>query len=126
MQHDAHFVESLSERVGGFTLQKLIAELTAFWEAEGCLIEQPYDLPMGAGTMHPDTFLRVLGPEPWRCAYAQPSRRPADGRYGENPFRLGKYFQYQVVLKPSPEDVQDLYLESLRRLGVEPRAHDIR
>ena len=108
------------------TLQGVFNGLQAYWEEQGCLIQQPYDLPMGAGTMHPDTFLRVLGPEPWRCAYAQPSRRPADGRYGENPFRLGKYFQYQVVLKPSPDDVQDLYLESLRRLGVEPREHDIR
>jgi glycyl-tRNA synthetase alpha chain len=108
------------------TFQRLVAELTAFWEAEGCLIQQPYDLPMGAGTMHPDTFLRVLGPEPWRCAYVQPSRRPADGRYGENPFRLGKYFQFQVVLKPSPENAQEIFLRSLERLGIDRRDHDIR
>ncbi|MGH9440911.1 MAG: glycine--tRNA ligase subunit alpha [Thermoanaerobaculia bacterium] len=108
------------------TLQKVLSGLQSFWEEEGCLIQQPFDLPMGAGTMHPDTFLRVLGPEPWKCAYVQPSRRPADGRYGENPFRLGKYFQYQVVLKPSPEDVQDVYLRSLKRLGIELADHDIR
>ena len=108
------------------TLQRLIAELSAFWERQGCLIEQPYDLPVGAGTMHPATFLRVLGREPWRCAYVQPSRRPADGRYGENPFRLGKHLQLQVVLKPSPEDVQDLYLKSLESLGIVPVDHDIR
>jgi len=108
------------------TLQQILSGLQNFWEGEGCLIQQPYDLPMGAGTMHPDTFLRVLGPEPWRCAYAQPSRRPADGRYGENPFRLGKYFQYQVVLKPSPDDVQETYLRSLEHLGIDRREHDIR
>jgi len=108
------------------TLQKILSGLQSFWEGEGCLIQQPYDLPMGAGTMHPDTFLRALGPEPWRCAYVQPSRRPADGRYGENPFRLGKYFQYQVILKPSPDDVQDVYLRSLERLGIDPKDHDIR
>ncbi|HKA37177.1 MAG TPA: glycine--tRNA ligase subunit alpha [Thermoanaerobaculia bacterium] len=108
------------------TLQRLIAELSAFWEGEGCLIEQPYDLPMGAGTMHPATFLKVLGPEPWRCAYVQPSRRPADGRYGENPFRLGKHLQLQVVLKPSPDDVQRMYLRSLERLGIAASDHDIR
>ncbi|MGH9367662.1 MAG: glycine--tRNA ligase subunit alpha [Thermoanaerobaculia bacterium] len=108
------------------TLQKLIAELSSYWEEQGCLIEQPYDQPMGAGTMHPATFLRVLGPDPWRCAYVQPSRRPADGRYGENPFRLGKHLQLQVVLKPSPEEVQDLYLRSLERLGIDRAEHDIR
>jgi glycyl-tRNA synthetase alpha chain len=108
------------------TLQRLIAELSAFWERQGCLIEQPYDLPVGAGTMHPATFLRVLGREPWRCAYVQPSRRPADGRYGENPFRLGKHLQLQVVLKPSPEDVQDVYFKSLESLGIVPGDHDIR
>jgi glycyl-tRNA synthetase alpha chain len=108
------------------TLQRLITGLTAFWEEEGCLIEQPYDMPMGAGTMHPATFLKVLGPDPWNCAYVQPSRRPADGRYGENPFRLGKHLQLQVVLKPSPEDVQRTYLRSLERLGVVLAEHDIR
>ena len=108
------------------TLQRLIAELCAFWESEGCLIEQPYDNPVGAGTMHPATFLRVLGPEPWRCAYVQPSRRPADGRYGQNPFRLAKHLQLQVVLKPSPDDVQQMYLRSLERLGIAAADHDIR
>ena len=108
------------------TLQSLIAELSDSWARQGCLIEQPYDLPMGAGTMHPATFLKVLGPEPWRCAYVQPSRRPADGRYGENPFRLAKHLQLQVVLKPSPDDVQSIFLASLERLGIVPADHDIR
>jgi glycyl-tRNA synthetase alpha chain len=108
------------------TLQRLIASLQEFWDEEGCLIEQPYDMPMGAGTMHPATFLRVLGPDPWRCAYVQPSRRPADGRYGENPFRLGKHLQLQVVLKPSPPDVQRTYLRSLERLGINLTEHDVR
>jgi glycyl-tRNA synthetase alpha chain len=108
------------------TLQSLIASLTAYWAQQGCLIEQPYDLPVGAGTMHPATFLRVLGPAPWKCAYVQPSRRPADGRYGENPFRLLKHFQLQVVLKPSPDDVQAIYLASLERLGICLADHDIR
>jgi glycyl-tRNA synthetase alpha chain len=108
------------------TLQGLIAELSAYWSEQGCLIEQPYDAPMGAGTMHPATFLRVLGSEPWRCAYVQPSRRPADGRYGENPFRLLKHLQLQVVLKPSPPDVQELYLASLERLGLALPEHDVR
>src|SRR5262250_2709402 len=108
------------------TLQQLIFRLTEYWADQGCLIEQPYDVPMGAGTMHPATFLRVLGPEPWRCAYVQPSRRPADGRYGENPFRLGKHLQFQVVLKPSPEDVQRTYLRSLERLGIVLADHDVR
>jgi glycyl-tRNA synthetase alpha chain len=108
------------------TLQRLIANLAAFWEEEGCLIEQPYDMPMGAGTMHPATFLKVLGPDPWRCGYVQPSRRPADGRYGENPFRLHKHQQYQVVLKPSPENVQQTYLRSLETLGIKLPEHDIR
>jgi glycyl-tRNA synthetase alpha chain len=108
------------------TLQSLIAQLQSYWAEQGCLIEQPYDLPVGAGTMHPATFLRVLGPEPWRCAYVQPSRRPADGRYGENPFRLGKHLQLQVVLKPSPDDVQAMYLKSLERLGIVLPDHDVR
>jgi glycyl-tRNA synthetase alpha chain len=108
------------------TLQALIAELTAYWAQQGCLIEQPYDFPVGAGTMHPATFLRVLGPDPWRCAYVQPSRRPADGRYGENPFRLLKHLQLQVILKPSPDDVQTIYLASLERLGIVLADHDIR
>ncbi|MFQ5702335.1 MAG: glycine--tRNA ligase subunit alpha [Acidobacteriota bacterium] len=108
------------------TLQELILALEKYWAGHGCLIAQPYDLEVGAGTMSPDTFFRVLGPEPWRVAYVQPARRPADGRYGENPFRLFKHFQYQVILKPSPDDIQDVYLESLRAFGVDPREHDVR
>jgi len=107
-------------------LQLLILTLSRFWNDQGCVIQQPYDIEVGAGTMHPETFLRVLGPEPYRVAYVQPSRRPADARYGENPFRLGKHLQMQVILKPSPDDVQELYLASLRALGVEPAEHDVR
>ena len=108
------------------TFQELILKLSEFWAREGCVLQQPLDLEVGAGTMHPDTFLRVLGPEPWRVAYVQPSRRPADGRYGDNPFRLGKHYQFQVILKPSPLDVQELYLDSLRALGLDLTRHDIR
>ncbi|GKS58688.1 glycine--tRNA ligase alpha subunit [Nitrospira sp.] len=108
------------------TFQNLILALHRFWAAQGCIIHQPYDLEMGAGTFHPATFLRALGPEPWRSAYAQPCRRPTDGRYGENPNRLQHYYQYQVVLKPSPDHVQALYLESLSVLGIDPTQHDIR
>jgi glycyl-tRNA synthetase alpha chain len=108
------------------TFQDVILALERFWAARGCVIEQPYDVEVGAGSMHPATFLRALGPEPWRVAYVQPSRRPSDARYGENPNRLGKYFQYQVILKPSPDDVQEIYLESLRALGVDLREHDVR
>lgn len=108
------------------TFQELILSLSRFWAAQGCVIQQPYDLEVGAGTMHPDTFLRVLGPEPWRTAYVQPSRRPADGRYGDNPFRLGKHYQLQVVLKPSPPDVQALYVRSLEAMGVDLKVHDLR
>jgi glycyl-tRNA synthetase alpha chain len=107
-------------------LQDLIMSLERYWAARGCLVSQPYDMEVGAGTMSPDTFFRVLGPEPWRVAYVQPSRRPADGRYGENPFRLLKYFQYQVILKPNPADVQETYLESLKGFGIDPSVHDIR
>ena len=110
----------------GLDFQGLILALMEFWGERGAMLSQPYDVEMGAGTMHPDTFFRVLGPEPWNVAYVQPSRRPADGRYGENPFRLGRYFQYQVILKPSPDDVQDVYLESLSAFGIDPAAHDIR
>jgi glycyl-tRNA synthetase alpha chain len=106
--------------------QDVIFKLQSFWAARGCVIQQPYDVEVGAGTFHPATLLRVLGPEPWRCGYVQPSRRPTDGRYGENPNRLGAYYQYQVVLKPSPENVQELYLDSMRELGIDPREHDIR
>ncbi|MGB9919276.1 MAG: glycine--tRNA ligase subunit alpha [Moorellales bacterium] len=106
--------------------QDLIAALNAYWSQQGCVIQQPYDLEKGAGTMHPATFLRVLGPEPWRVAYVEPSRRPTDGRYGENPNRLQHYYQYQVILKPSPDNVQDLYLASLTHLGLDLSAHDVR
>ena len=104
----------------------MILRLQTFWAERGCVVQQPYDLEVGAGTMHPDTFLRVLGPEPWSVAYVQPSRRPADARYGENPFRLGKHYQLQVVLKPSPKDVQAVYIDSLRALGVDLEVHDLR
>ena len=107
-------------------LQTLILNLQRFWAEEGCVIQQPLDLEIGAGTMHPETFLRVLGPEPYRVAYVQPSRRPADARYGDNPFRLGRHLQLQVILKPSPENVQALYLRSLEALGIDPAVHDIR
>jgi glycyl-tRNA synthetase alpha chain len=107
------------------TLQELILSLHRYWADQGCVIHQPYDLEMGAGTFHPATFLRALGPEPWRAAYPQPCRRPTDGRYGDNPNRMQHYYQYQVVLKPSPDNIQDLYLESLTRLGINPKHHDI-
>ena len=107
-------------------LQDMIFELQRFWAQRGCVIEQPIDLEVGAGTFHPATFLRVLGPEPWNAAFAQFCRRPGDGRYGENPNRLGGYYQFQVGLKPSPPDVQELYLESLRAIGLDPRDHDLR
>ncbi len=108
------------------TLQNLLLALHRFWADQGCVIHEPYDLEVGAGTFHPATFLKVLGPDPWRTAYVQPCRRPTDGRYGENPNRLQHYYQYQVILKPSPDDVQDLYLQSLRALGINPKQHDIR
>jgi glycyl-tRNA synthetase alpha chain len=108
------------------TFQGLIFSLEKFWAEHGCVIMQPYDMEMGAGTFHPATFLRSIGPEPWNCAYVQPSRRPTDGRYGENPNRLQHYYQYQVVLKPSPLEIQDLYLGSLQLLGIDPLVHDIR
>jgi glycyl-tRNA synthetase alpha chain len=108
------------------TLQDLILKLSDYWAAQGCLLQQPMDIEMGAGTMHPETFLRVLGPQPWNVAYVQPSRRPADGRFGENPNRLFKHHQFQVILKPAPDDVQDLYLQSLEACGIDLRAHDIR
>lgn len=108
------------------TFQELIFRLQSFWSARGCVIAQPYDMEMGAGTFHPATFLRAIGPEPWRAAYVQPSRRPTDGRYGENPNRLQHYYQFQVIIKPSPHDFQALYLQSLEELGVDPRLHDVR
>lgn len=106
--------------------QNLILRLHDFWSKQGCVILQPYDMEVGAGTFHPATTLRALGPEPWRAAYVQPSRRPADGRYGDNPNRLQHYYQYQVILKPSPANSQELYLESLKTLGIDPMTHDIR
>ena len=107
------------------TFQGLIFALERFWADQGCVIMQPYDMEVGAGTFHPSTFLRAIGPEPWRCAYVQPSRRPTDGRYGENPNRLQHYYQYQVILKPSPIDIQNLYLKSLVALGIDLLVHDI-
>ena len=108
------------------TFQQLILRLNDFWDRRGCVLLQPYDMEMGAGTFHTATFLRAIGPEPWNAAYVQPSRRPKDGRYGDNPNRLQHYYQYQVALKPSPPDIQDVYLESLKNLGINPREHDIR
>ena len=108
------------------TFQQLILRLNTFWDRQGCVLLQPYDMEVGAGTFHTATFLRAIGPEPWKAAYVQPSRRPKDGRYGENPNRLQHYYQYQVALKPSPDDIQEIYFESLREIGVNPREHDIR
>ena len=108
------------------TFQQLILRLEQFWDRQGCALLQPYDMEVGAGTFHTATFLRAIGPEPWKAAYVQPSRRPKDGRYGENPNRLQHYYQYQVVLKPSPQNIQELYLESLAALGVDAKEHDIR
>jgi glycyl-tRNA synthetase alpha chain len=108
------------------TFQDLILALQRYWADQGCVVLQPYDAAMGAGTFHPATFLRSIGPEPWNAAYVQPSRRPTDGRYGDNPFRLQHYYQFQVALKPSPDNIQDLYLESLRSLGIDTLVHDIR
>jgi len=110
----------------GLSFQDLILALCQFWVKQGCVLQQPYDVEVGAGTMHPETFLRVLGPSAYRVAYVQPSRRPADGRYGENPNRLYKHSQFQVILKPSPVDTQDLYLKSLAAIGIDLREHDIR
>ena len=108
------------------TFQGMIGALQDYWAEQGCVLMQPYDMEMGAGTFHPATFLRAIGPEPWAAAYVQPSRRPTDGRYGDNPNRLQHYYQYQVVLKPSPLEIQELYLGSLKELGFDPLTHDIR
>jgi len=108
------------------TFQELIQRLQEYWIQRGCLLAQPYDIEVGAGTFNPATFFRVLGPEPWRTAYVEPTRRPTDGRYGENPNRLQHYYQFQVILKPSPLEIQELYLDSLTHLGIDPLAHDIR
>jgi glycyl-tRNA synthetase alpha chain len=108
------------------TFQGVILALQKFWDRQGCVLQQPYDVEVGAGTMAPETFLRVLGPEPYRVAYVMPARRPADGRYGDNPNRLAKHHQFQVILKPSPRDIQDLYLNSLSALGIDLKRHDLR
>jgi glycyl-tRNA synthetase alpha chain len=113
-------------KVRGLTFQDLILKLSHFWVKQGCVLQQPYDVEVGAGTMHPETFLRVLGPLPYRVAFVQPSRRPADGRYGENPNRLYKHSQFQVILKPSPIDVQEVYLQSLQAIGIDLKIHDVR
>lgn len=112
--------------ISPMTFQEIISTLQNYWAKEGCVIIQPFDMEMGAGTFHSATFLRALGPEPWAAAYVQPSRRPTDGRYGENPNRLQHYYQYQVVIKPSPDNLQELYLGSLKALGIDPTIHDIR
>lgn len=127
----AHHLESLASMSvaashSALTFQELLFKLQSFWSSRGCVLQQPYDVEVGAGTMSPDTFLRVLGPRPVRIAYAQPSRRPADGRYGENPNRLYKHTQFQVVFKPPPGDVQDLYLASLAAIGIDLKQHDIK
>lgn len=108
------------------TFQNVIFKLKEYWGKQGCIIREPYDLEKGAGTFNPDTFLRSLGPEPWKVAYVEPSRRPTDGRYGDNPNRLGYYFQFQVIIKPSPDNIVDLYLKSLEYLGIDLKEHDIR
>ena len=117
---------SAAPKYNGLTFQDLLLKLEAYWTHRDCILQQPYDIEVGAGTMHPETFLRVLGPEPYRVVYAQPSRRPADGRYGENPNRLYKHTQLQVILKPSPADIQDLYLASLAAVGINLKEHDVR
>ena len=115
-----------SEKAAPRTFQELIQTLQRHWAAEGCVLLQPYDMEVGAGTFHTATFLRALGPEPWNAAYVQPSRRPADGRYGDNPFRLQHYYQFQVVMKPSPDDIIERYFTSLAALGIDPLVHDLR
>ena len=116
----------LGKEKQGLNFQELVLRLSHFWVRQGCVLQQPYDVEVGAGTMHPETFLRVLGPDGYRIAYVQPSRRPADGRYGENPNRLYKHWQFQVILKPSPANVQDIYLKSLAAIGLNLKEHDIR
>jgi glycyl-tRNA synthetase alpha chain len=120
------FMEHLIPEEGLMNFQDLLMGLDHYWAARGCVIAQPYDVEVGAGTMHPATYLRALGPEPWKAAYVQPSRRPADGRYGQNPNRLYQHYQYQVIVKPSPDNAQTLYLDSLRTLGIDFRIHDLR
>ena len=117
---------SISDLDASVSFQNLILKLQTFWASKGCTLLQPFDMEMGAGTFHPATFLRAVGPEPWKAAYVQPSRRPTDGRYGENPNRLQHYYQFQVILKPSPKNIQDLYLESLAEIGIDLAKHDVR
>ncbi len=117
---------SISDLDATASFQNLILKLQSFWASKGCTLLQPFDMEMGAGTFHPATFLRAIGPEPWKAAYVQPSRRPTDGRYGENPNRLQHYYQFQVLLKPSPKNIQDLYLESLAEIGIDLTKHDVR
>lgn len=117
---------SNQENLSAHTFQGMILTLQRYWAEHGCVIMQPYDMEMGAGTFHPATFLRAIGPEPWNAAYVQPCRRPTDGRYGENPNRAQHYYQFQVIMKPSPENIQELYLDSLRVLGIDPLVDDIR
>ena len=117
---------SVSELDTTKSFQNLILKLQNYWAEKGCAIAQPFDMEVGAGTFHPATFLRSIGPEPWKAAYVQPSRRPSDGRYGENPNRLQHYYQFQVLLKPSPSDIQDLYLDSLSAIGIDLKIHDVR
>lgn len=117
---------SLQDLDAAISFQNLILKLQLFWTSKGCTLLQPFDMEMGAGTFHPATFLRAIGPEPWKAAYVQPSRRPTDGRYGENPNRLQHYYQFQVLLKPSPKNIQDLYLESLSEIGLDLTKHDVR
>jgi glycyl-tRNA synthetase alpha chain len=119
-------LKPILSKIRGLTFQDLLLKLEHYWTTRDCILQQPYDIEVGAGTMHPETFLRVLGPDPYRVVYAQPSRRPADGRYGENPNRLYKHTQLQVILKPSPADIQDLYLASLAAVGINLKEHDIR
>jgi glycyl-tRNA synthetase alpha chain len=121
-----HKSKVMVQRAQGLTFQELLLKLEEYWARRDCVLQQPYDVEVGAGTMHPETFLRVLGPDPYRVVYLQPSRRPADGRYGENPNRLYKHTQLQVILKPSPKNIQDLYLDSLRAVGINLKEHDIR
>ena len=122
----AHFRAHRATVLQRPTFQELIQRLNAYWAEQGCVLVQPLDLEVGAGTFHPATFLRALGPEPWNAAYVQPCRRPTDGRYGENPNRLQRYYQYQVVMKPNPDNIQELYLGSLKALGIDPLVHDLR
>jgi glycyl-tRNA synthetase alpha chain len=123
---EREFYLYLRGRDTNLDFQEIIFNLQKYWGEQGCIIQQPYDIEVGAGTMNPATFLRVLGPEPWKAAYVEPSRRPADGRYGENPNRVQQHYQFQVILKPSFENVQDIYFESLERLGISRREHDLR